>query len=89
MTKFTTKYFLQFFYTQMEPLLVCTETNEAAFPVLVLENENSIESTVCKDKFSTKKCKKLEKKGKCKDKKISKMCKETCKKCTPGIIEKI
>ena len=38
----------------------------------------------CKDKISTKKCKKLKKKGKCEDKKTYKKCMETCQKCTPG-----
>ena len=42
--------------------------------------------TDCKDKISTKKCKKLKKKGKCEDKKTWKKCMETCKKCTPGTI---
>ena len=41
----------------------------------------------CKDKISTKKCKKLKKKGKCEDKKTYKKCMETCQRCTPGIIE--
>ena len=38
------------------------------------------------DKISSKKCKKLKKKGKCENKKISKKCMETCEKCTPGTI---
>ena len=37
----------------------------------------------CKDKISSKQCKKLKKKGKCKDKKTWKKCMYTCKKC-PG-----
>ena len=40
----------------------------------------------CKDKLSTKKCKKLKKKGKCEDKKTYKKCMETCQKCTQGTI---
>ena len=40
----------------------------------------------CEDKISTKKCKKLKKKGKCEDKKTWKKCMETCKKCTPGTL---
>ena len=40
----------------------------------------------CKDIFSSKKCKKLKKKGKCENKKISKKCMETCQKCPPGTI---
>ena len=41
------------------------------------------EMKACKDKISSKKCKKLKKKGKCKDKKTWKKCMYTCKKC-PG-----
>ena len=44
-------------------------------------------SADCMDNISTKKCKKLKKKGKCKDKKIWKKCMETCQKCTPGTID--
>ena len=55
--------------------------------ILGSENENSIPSMDCKDKISTKKCKKLKKKGKCGNKKIYKKCMETCQKCTPGINE--
>ena len=64
-------------------------SKDVFFSVLISENENMIQRADCKDKFSTKKCKKLENKGKCKDKKTSEMCMETCKKCRPGIIEKI
>ena len=85
MTTFTTKYFLQFFLYS-ERTIPSTETNDT-FPALVSENENSIQSTECKDKFSTKKCKKLRKKGKCSNKKTWTKCMETCQKCTPGIIE--
>ena len=49
-------------------------------------NEKSIQRADCKDKISTKKCKKLKKKGKCQDKKTWKKCMETCEKCTPGIV---
>ena len=49
-------------------------------------NEKSIQRADCKDNISTKKCKKLKKKGKCKDKKTWKKCMETCKKCTPGTL---
>ena len=49
-------------------------------------DENSIRKVKCKDKISTKKCKKLKKKGKCEDKKISKKCELTCEKCTPGTL---
>ena len=55
--------------------------------VLISDNEITIQSTNCKDKISTKKCKKLKKKGKCEDKKTWKKCMETCQKCTPGIID--
>jgi len=44
------------------------------------------EMKACKDKISSKKCKKLKKKGKCEDKKTWKQCKYTCKKC-PGMCE--
>ena len=54
--------------------------------VLISENEKSIQRADCKDKISSKKCKKLKKKGKCEDKKTSKKCMETCQKCTPGTI---
>jgi hypothetical protein len=54
--------------------------------VLISENGNTIQQAICKDKISTKKCKKLKKKGKCEDKKTWKKCMETCKRCTPGII---
>ena len=60
--------------------------NISFFSVVI--SENSILGVNCKDKISTKKCKKLKKKGKCKDKKTWKKCKETCKKCTPGTMEK-
>ena len=62
----------------LEYLLSCS--------VLISENEKSIQRADCKDKISSKKCKKLKKKGKCEDKKISKKCMETCQKCTPGTI---
>ena len=54
--------------------------------VLISENEKSIQMADCKDKISSKKCKKLKKKGKYEDKKISKKCMETCQKCPPGTI---
>ena len=76
-----------FFLPAINATVFSTETNDASFPVLVLGNGNSIESTACKDKISTKKCKKLKKKGKCEDKKTWKKCMETCQKCTPGIID--
>ena len=50
------------------------------------ESEKSIQRADCKDKISTKKCKKLKKKGKCQDKKTWKKCMETCEKCTPGTV---
>ena len=49
-------------------------------------NEKSIQNVECKDKHSTKKCKKLKKKDKCQVKKIWKKCMVTCGKCTPGIV---
>ena len=55
--------------------------------VLISENDKSIQKADCSDKFSSKKCKKLKKKGKCEDKKISKRCMETCQKCTPGTFD--
>lgn len=42
------------------------------------------ELPTCEDKKSTKKCKKLKKKGKCNKKKVWKKCKETCGKCPSG-----
>jgi hypothetical protein len=54
--------------------------------VLISENKKSIQREDCKDKFSSKKCKKLKKKGKCEDKKTYKKCMETCQKCTQGTI---
>ena len=54
--------------------------------MLISENGYTIQQAICKDKISTKKCKKLKKKGKCEDKKTWKKCMETCQKCTPGII---
>ena len=62
---------------------------EMFFSVLISDNEITIQSTNCKDKISTKKCKKLKKKGKCEDKKTWKKCMETCQKCTPGIIDNV
>ena len=50
------------------------------------ESEKSIQRAECKNKISTKKCKKLKKKGKCTDKKTWKKCMETCKKCTTGTV---
>ena len=35
----------------------------------------------CKDKMSSKKCKKMAKAGKCEDEKIAKKCMKTCDKC--------
>ena len=63
------------------------QINRCLFSVLISENENLRLSPICKDKISTKKCKKLKKKGKCEDKKIWKKCMDTCQKCTPGIID--
>ena len=54
--------------------------------VLILGNEKSIPKADCSDKISSKKCKKLKKKGKCEDKKTYKKCMETCQKCTQGTI---
>ena len=51
-------------------------------------DENSIRKVKCKDKISTKKCRKLKKKGKCEKKKDWKKCMNTCQKCTPGNIKK-
>ena len=64
-----------------------TQINRSLFYVLISENENIRLSPDCKDKISTKKCKKLKKKGKCEDKKTWKKCMDTCKKCTPGIVD--
>ena len=64
-----------------------TQINRSLFYVLISENENIRLSPDCKDKISTKKCKKLKKKGKCENKKIWKKCMDTCEKCTPGIID--
>ena len=61
--------------------------NRCLFYVLISENENIRLSPDCKDKISTKKCKKLKKKGKCEDKKTWKKCMDTCEKCTPGIVD--
>ena len=58
-----------------------TQINRYLFSVLISENENLRLSPICKDKISTKKCKKLKKKGKCEDKKIWKKCMDTCQKC--------
>ena len=60
---------------------------EDIFSVLISDNEFTTKSATCKDKISTKKCKKLKKKGKCEDKKTYKKCMETCQRCTPGNIE--
>ena len=76
-----------FFYCYCIARISWTQINRYLFSVLISEHENLRLSPICKDKISTKKCKKLKKKGKCEDKKTWKKCMDTCKKCTPGIID--
>ena len=67
-------------------LVLKTPSTQQVLLTYISENEKSIQRAECKDKISTKKCKKLKKKGKCKDKKSWKKCMETCQKCTPGTV---
>ena len=55
--------------------------------VLVSDSEKPIQRADCKDKISTKRCKKLKKKGKCEENQTSKKCMKTCQKCTPGTVD--